>query len=149
MKNIRTKTVKYPAKFKKEGSWYNISFPDFSEAITCAEGLNNAILMAEDCLETAILHRITNKETIPAPSVPKKGYKEICVDPITNSKLFLYWEMQSQGIKKADLARKLDCNQKQIDRLLDVSHRSTIGQLETALFALGKRLIVSIEDARI
>lgn len=34
-----------------------------------------------------------------------------------------------------------------VRRLLNFRHRSHIGQLETALAALGKRLVVDVQDA--
>ena len=55
--------------------------------------------------------------------------------------------MKTAGIRKADLARKLDWRVTQIDRLLDLNHASRLDQIEAALAALKKRLIVDVEDA--
>jgi hypothetical protein len=58
----------------------------------------------------------------------------------------LYQEMIEGKFSKAELARKLDCNQKQVDRILDIKHNSTISQLSAACAALSKRLVIGMED---
>ncbi len=55
--------------------------------------------------------------------------------------------MRSARVGKAALARKLNCHLPQIDRLLDLTHNSRLDQLEAALLALGKRLVVELKDA--
>ncbi|HTB14452.1 MAG TPA: hypothetical protein VK752_22935 [Bryobacteraceae bacterium] len=48
---------------------------------------------------------------------------------------------------KAELARRLHCPLPQIARLLDLHHGSRLDQIEQALWAVGKRLTISFEDA--
>ena len=55
--------------------------------------------------------------------------------------------MQEQGVGKAELARRLDVHLPQVDRMLDLCHASKLEQIEAALNALGKRLVVDIADA--
>lgn len=63
----------YPAKLieQKEGG-YLVQFPDFPEAITKGETIEDALNEATDCLQEAIAHRITKKLDIPSPTQRKK-----------------------------------------------------------------------------
>ncbi len=60
------------------------------------------------------------------------------------SKVFLSNEMILQGVRKAELARRMGVHMPQVDRLLNVRHASRIEQVESALGQLGRRLDVSI-----
>jgi antitoxin HicB len=55
--------------------------------------------------------------------------------------------MLDAGLRKADLARKLNLSPTVIDRLLSLTHASRIEQIETALAALGKKLVVGVREA--
>jgi antitoxin HicB len=52
--------------------------------------------------------------------------------------------MRERGWRKAGLARAMGLNPRQIDRLLDLRHSSTIAQLEQALGACGTRVEVDL-----
>lgn len=45
------------------------------------------------------------------------------------------------------LGKRLALHPMQLDRLLDLRHASRIAQVEAALRALGKRLVLSIDSA--
>ena len=60
------------------------------------------------------------------------------------AKLGLYQAMTEQGIKKAELARRLGWHMPQVDRLIDLRHASKLGQIEAAANVLGKHLYVQI-----
>jgi toxin-antitoxin system, antitoxin component, hicB family len=51
--------------------------------------------------------------------------------------------MVSQGVRKAEMARRLDVHMPQIDRLLDLRHNTRIDFLEKAASKLGKSLNIS------
>jgi len=46
--------------------------------------------------------------------------------------------MRARGWRKADLARALHIDPRQIDRLLDLRHGSHVAQIEAALAACGQ-----------
>jgi antitoxin HicB len=50
-------------------------------------------------------------------------------------------------VRKADLARRLGCHMRQVDRLLDLRHASRLDQIEAAFAALHKRVVIEIRDA--
>ena len=55
----------------------------------------------------------------------------------------LYQGMRDQGVGKAELARRLGWHLPQVDRVLDVQHRSRLDQMDAALGAIGGRLQVT------
>lgn len=46
-------------------------------------------------------------------------------------------------ITKVELARKIQCDEKEVRRLLDPRHTSKLPRLESALQALGYKLVIS------
>ena len=54
----------------------------------------------------------------------------------------LYQGMREQGVGKAELARRLGWHMPQVDRVLDVQHRSRLDMMDAALGAIGRRLQV-------
>ncbi len=68
----------YPAVFHhaEEGGFW-ITFPDFPEAVSEGDHLNDAYLMACDCLNTILSYRIKEKLDIPTPS----SFSSIPVNP--------------------------------------------------------------------
>jgi len=60
------------------------------------------------------------------------------------AKLGIYKAMTEQGIKKAELARRLGWHMPQVDRLFDLRHASKIEQIEAAAHVLGKQLNIVV-----
>ena len=60
-------------------------------------------------------------------------------------KVMVYQGMREQGEGKAELARRLRWHLPQVDRVLDVDHRSRLDRMDAALGATGKRLVVQAE----
>ena len=61
-------------------------------------------------------------------------------------KLAAYMAMREQGWRKADLAKAMALNPRQIDRLFDLRHQSTISQIEQALAVCRMRADVSVTE---
>jgi antitoxin HicB len=55
----------------------------------------------------------------------------------------LYQGMRDQDIGKAELARRLGWHLPQVDRVLNVQHRSRLDHMDAALRAIGRQLHVS------
>ena len=60
------------------------------------------------------------------------------------AKLGVYQAMTEQGVKKAELARRLGWHMPQVDRLFDLSHASKLDPIEAAANVLGKHVRVQI-----
>jgi antitoxin HicB len=124
-----------------EEGGFVVTFPDIPEAITQGDDQDEALLYARDCLETALEFYVEGKRDLPTPSFAANGFTvtpsaEVC------AKLEVYRAMREAGISKAELAQRLHWHLPQVDRLLDLRHASRFEQIEAALAALGKRLVV-------
>jgi antitoxin HicB len=75
----------------------------------------------------------------------KRGQKTVRPSALECAKLGVYQAMTDQGIRKAELARRLGWHTPQVDRLFDLKHASKFEQIESAAAVLGKRLVLSVE----
>ncbi|NQU97684.1 MAG: type II toxin-antitoxin system HicB family antitoxin [Chloroflexi bacterium] len=123
-----------------------VTFPDFPEAATCGDDEDEALLNAVDALRAVIAARMDDREHIPAPSRPRKGQPVVGVSALVISKVVVYQAMRDRKVTKAELARLLGQNPRQVDRLLDVTHSSRHDQLDRALGVLGKRLDIRVRN---
>jgi len=135
----------YPVTLKKDGDTVLVTFVDVPEAITFGADEREALLQAIDALETGLSFYVASRKALPVPSKPKRGQKTVAPSALEGAKLGVYKAMMDQGIRKADLARRLGWHMPQVDRLFDLRHASKFEQLQTAASALGKRLVLSME----
>lgn len=135
----------YPAilEAQPEGGFV-VTFPDVPEAITQGEDEQEALLYAVDALETALSFYIEARKPLPVASKPKRGQRTVRPSPLECAKLGVYQAMTEQGIKKAELARRLGWHMPQVDRLFDLRHASRLDQIEAAARVLGRHLEVRI-----
>lgn len=126
-----------------DGSTVLVTFPDVPEAITFGMDEDEALLQAVDALETALSFYVEARKPLPVPSAAK-GRPTVSPSALECAKLGVYQAMTEQGIKKAELARRLGWHMPQVDRLLDLNHASRLDQVETALAVLGRRLVVDV-----
>ena len=124
-----------------------VSFPDFPEAHTFGDDEAEALARAEDLLEDVLADYVESRREIPPPSRPKRGWRLVTLPVLAEAKVRLYREMRSAGIRKAELARRLGCHMRQVDRLLDIHHASRLDQIESAFAALNKRIVIEIQEA--
>jgi antitoxin HicB len=68
----------------------------------------------------------------------------VAVGPLAAAKLALHEAMLEGGVGNVELAKRLGLDEKAVRRLRDPLHRSHIGAVETALRALGRRLVVEV-----
>jgi antitoxin HicB len=122
-----------------------VTCPDLPEVTTFGEDEADALQRAGDAIEEALSARMARGESIPRPS-PLRGRKAAALPPLTVAKVGLYQAMRDAGIGKAELGRRLGWHGPQIDRLLNLGHRSKIEQIDQALRAVGKVLVLSVQD---
>lgn len=128
---------------QKEGG-YLVEFPDLPEAITQGKNVADALREATDCLEEAIANRITMGLAIPKPGRIKKGQHSVSLHTTLAAKTALYLIMRQRKLSKMALARKLNCDEKEVRRLLDPYYTSKLPRIEYALNTLGQRLEVEV-----
>jgi antitoxin HicB len=121
-----------------------VGFPDFPEANSVGDSVDEAKLNAVDALVTALEIYFDERRSIPAPSLPLPGQPVVALPALETAKVLLWNEMHARKVRKADLARMLDVHTPQIDRLFDLKHSSKIEFVEQAAKALGKTLEVSL-----
>lgn len=121
-----------------------VTFVDVPEAITFGADEDEALLQAVDALESALSMYVADRQPLPAASRPKRGQHTVRPSPLECAKLGVYQAMTEQGIKKAELARRLGWHMPQVDRLFDLRHASRLDQLEAAARVLGRHLEVRV-----
>lgn len=143
--NLKVENMYYPATFTSDtNGTFLVEFRDVPEAVGVGETFEEAYQSAIDGLETAFGIYMEERKPVPAPSELQDGEHAIHLPVLAQTKLALYHEMLNQGVSKAELARRLSVNQKQVDRLWDVSHSTKLEILEKAFNAIGKRLNVTL-----
>ena len=122
-----------------------VTFPDVPGAITYGDTVEEALARAPDALLSIFDALIKDRRDIPAPS-PTKG-PSVALPALESAKLALYEALRTARVSKAELGRRLDWHPTQVDRLLALTHASRLDQLDAAFRAVGKRLVVAVEDA--
>ncbi len=135
--------LSYPIALEDDDASVMATCPDFPELTTFGDDRDEARARAVDALEEAIAARIHSGQDIPSPSA---GEIRITVPTLTAIKVMLYQGMREQAIGKAELARRLGWHLPQVDRVLDIRHRSRLDRMDAALGAIGCRLEVRARD---
>jgi antitoxin HicB len=142
-------TASYPASFLPEenGKGLHVRFPDLPEALTGGDDLEDTFVQAADCLAEAIAGRIARSDDIPPPSKPKRGQHLISVPLYLAPKLALYLAMRERRIPNTELAKRLGVSETVVRRMLNPKHDTKPEKIQAALVTLGKRIVVTFEDA--
>lgn len=121
-----------------------VTCPDLPELSSIGKDEADAMREAIDGIETALQARMQDRRGIPEPGALKRGQRLVELPPLSVAKLGLYQAMRECDMRKSDLARLLDVHMPQIDRLLDLRHKSKLEQVEAALHAIGYRIELSV-----
>ena len=142
-------TASYPASFLPEGNGkgLHVRFPDLPEALTGGDNLADTQAQASDCLAEAIAGRIARGDEIPPPSKVKRGQHPISVPLYLAPKLALYLAIRERGIPNTELARRLGVSETVVLRMLNPKRVTRPEKVQAALVALGKRIVITFEDA--
>ena len=98
-------------------------------------------------MQEAIAGRMVRKEDIPAASRPKRGQAGIPVALYLAPKLALYLAMREKRINNSELARRMRVTEMIVRRMLNPRHDTKSEKLQEALELLGKKVLITIEDA--
>ena len=134
----------YPVILTPDEGTVLVTFPDVPEAITFGADEDEALLHAVDALETGLSFYVDSRKALPAVSQPAPGQKTVRPSALECAKLGVYQAMTEQGIKKAELARRLGWHMPQVDRLFDLRHASKLDQIEAAATVLGRHIEVTV-----
>ena len=121
-----------------EEGGFIVNFPDLPNGWSQGETRDEALARAEDLLDEMILGRMAHNEDVPRPSPPV-----VTLPALTAAKSEAYRAMRDAGLNKRQLAERLGWQPSQVTRLFDGRHASRLDQIEAALHALGRRLVVT------
>jgi antitoxin HicB len=141
--------MRYPANIRQdpEGKDWVIRFRDLDGALTGAATFEEALDEAADCVGSWLAFRMLDKGEIPRSSAPKRKEFLISVPLWIAPKVALYRELAAQGLSNSELARRLKVRETVVRRMLDPDHATKPAKIEAALRAVGKRLLVAVDDA--
>ena len=115
--------------------------------MTVGSDEKNAVDWAQDALIVALIGYIEQRYDVPPPSKAKKGQQLVHLPLQIAMKLAIYQSMRDQKVTQAALGDCLGIDGRQVRRILDLDHNTTISQRTSALKCLGKELIIDIRDA--
>jgi antitoxin HicB len=140
----------YIAKFQEDGDGYVVTFPDVPEAITGGATRDEAVANAAEALELALLTYAGDERDIPVASRrPASGgaYQWVPVPAAVAAKIAFIVAFHESGMTRVALAAKLNKAETEVRRMLDPYHQTKLPAIEAGLRALGKRLVISVEEA--
>ena len=143
--SVRTFTYRAALEPGEKDGVVVVTFPDVPEAITEGRGEADALREAEDALGVALLSYSVRGLALPKPRARSGG--AVTVAPEVAAKLAVLEAFAAAGISKTELARRLGVSENEARRILDPMHATKLPRLAEALSALGRRLIVGVEEA--
>ncbi len=136
--------ILYPAIFEYDSAdkRYTVHFPDFPEAITEGETLEEALFNAYEVLTLTLEGRMDEGMDIPKPSRIKNAKM---IAPSARTQAALLMRLAKGEHTTAEIARALNTSWPAVARLEDPHHWPNLRQLERAAAAIGQRLVISLE----
>jgi antitoxin HicB len=139
--------MQYAIKLEDIGGEFMATCRDVPEFHTVADDVDGALLASVEAMQVILSGYVDDRRAIPAPSKAKRGEHLVALPVLTVAKIGLFSAMLDQGVSKAKLARLLGVHSPQVDRLLDLTHGSKIEAIEHALWLLGKRMVLDVQQA--
>ncbi|MDF2982709.1 MAG: type toxin-antitoxin system HicB family antitoxin [Devosia sp.] len=139
----------YLARFQEDGEGFVVTFPDFPEANTAGENLDEAVANAIDALEVTVLTYTKDMRTLPEPRKrPDAGgsYRWVSIGAATAAKVAFIEAFRASGTTRTALAGKLGKAETEVRRMLDPYHATKLPALEAGLRAMGKQFVISVAD---
>jgi len=135
----------YAVKLSKDtdGSWL-VDVPALPFVHTHGRTRDAALSRAVDAVLAGLEMLVDDKAEIPRPlqAAPARG-EAVRLSALVAAKIELHNAMLAQRVGKYRLGKLLDWHLPQVDRLVDFRHQSKLDQIEQALSALGRRLVVT------
>ena len=139
--------LRYPVRLlEDDNGTILVDVPDIPEAHTFGDDAEEAKARAVDVILTTLEMYIRDRRPIPAPSRARRGGEWVEIPPLAGAKISLYETMRDQALGKAALAARLGWHLPQVDRVLALRYTSRLDQVQRALRAVGKRVVLSVED---
>ena len=137
----------FPARLEAHDRETIVSFRDLPEALTSGRSRADALREAIDVLDAALLFRLKEGGDIPEPSATRRGEVGVAASPGVAAKVAFARAFHGSGLSRVALAKRLGTSETEIRRMLDPGHATKIDRLNSALRALGRRLVLGDEKA--
>ena len=137
--------MRYPVNLTLTLGKVTVTCPDLPDFSAYGKNAHSAVAAAMEGIEEQLQVCMQNRQPVPMPSRAAPGQQTIDLPPLVVAKVGLYQAMLTQGVRKADLARRLNVHLPQVDRLLDLRHKSKLEQVESALRTMGLRIKLTVE----
>jgi antitoxin HicB len=135
--------IEYTANIVKgEDGILTVSFPDFPETLTDGASLEEALHNAAEALTLTLEGLIDEGANIPRPK--NRGKHLIAPAARVQSALLLRFNRGKR--KLSEVARTLGTSWASAQKLENPRHSPTLKQLEKAAAAMGKRLVLEMEE---
>src|SRR5579872_4459607 len=138
--------LRYPVELHQDEDGFTVTLPDMPYGVTCGQTSQEALLNAVDCLEEIIASLINDNKDIPHPSLAHKR-PTVTLSPEFSAKVLLYSALRERHLTNTELAKLLHWKQPQIEKLFDIEHSSSLSKLSAVASALGKNLVIGLEDS--
>jgi antitoxin HicB len=115
--------------------------------MTMGADREEALERVHGALVAMLSARIDDHEPVPRPSRPGRGQRLATLSPMVAAKLSICQAMRAGQKSSEDLRKRLGWDETRLRRVLDLRRRTRFEDLEAALKALGKRLVVAVENA--
>ena len=139
----------YPAKVEPDGDGFLVTFRDIPEAITGGDAIVEALEEAIDCLDVALAGFYADSDRdLPAASAPRRGEYMVSPSLPYALKLSLYQAMREEGVRPAELARRLGVDHKTVSgRLLKLTYRVNVELMTRAFKVIGRTPFVQTQKS--
>lgn len=126
-----------------------VTFPDWEAGVTQGDDEPSSLAAAADALNVMVACCLKEGGPIPEPASQLGPCEHwVAIEPLLAGKAGLYLAMRQAGVSQAELARRLGIDPREVRRMLDPRIASTrLSRLNQALGAVGKRLVVDVQDA--
>lgn len=139
----------YSAKLTPDGESILVTFPAIPEAVTGGADEAEALANAREALELAVLTYVLDGRPIPRddPGPGESGqFHKVPITAAVAAKIAFVEAFRQSGLTRVALAARLGKAEGEVRRMLDPYHATKLGAIESGLRALGKRLVVHVEE---
>jgi antitoxin HicB len=137
--------MRYAIKITKDDGAFVASCRDLPAFNSVGDTEAEVLRESVDAIALVLQWCIDERQAIPPPSEKKRGEHWVVLPALDVAKVGLYEAMRAKRLRKSDLARLLGVHGPQVDRLLSLTHKSKLEQVEEALARLGYRVNISVE----
>lgn len=136
--------MRYAIKLTEADGAFVATCRDLPAFNSVGDSKEEALRESVDALVLALQSYIDARKPIPAATEKKRGEHWVELPALNVAKIGLHQAMLEKGVRKADLGTLMGLFGPQVDRLLNLNHKSKLDQVEAALARIGYRMDLSV-----